>query len=255
MSLFRSISGVGPDVVLLHGWGLHGGIFASLVASLEVDHRVHVLDLPGHGHSPWSKGAGDLEGWARLVAAHLPERCALVGWSLGGIVAHRIARIFPHRISKLIMISTGAVGVKRRDFPHAADPQLLKGLSERLQRDWRGAVLEFLNIEVRGDDNPLEALRVLRQQVDSHGAPNAGALVAGMEIVKGSDLRAQSAAIAAPTLLIAGEYDRITPPEGVRVLAGCIPDARMHLIPKAAHAPFLSQRAVVEAMIGEFLRP
>lgn len=254
MSLYRSTSGNGPDVALLHGWGLHGGIFESLVHALEIDHRVHVLDLPGHGHSPWSKGAGDLEGWARLVAAHLPERCALVGWSLGGMVAHRIASIFPNRISKLVLISTGAVGVKRRDFPHAADPSLLNGLATRLQRDWRGAVLEFLNIEVRGDDNPLEALRVLRQQVDSHGAPNGAALSAGMDIVRAADLRTSSAAIQAPSLLIAGEYDRITPPQGVSALADCMPGARLHVIPKAAHAPFLSQRAQVEEMIGEFLR-
>jgi len=254
VSLYRSVSGTGADVALLHGWGLHGGIFASLSTALAPDHRVHVLDLPGHGHSPWSKGAADLEGWARLVAAHLPERCALVGWSLGGMVAHRIASIFPNRISKLVLISTGAVGVKRRDFPHAADPTLLNGLAERLRRDWRAAVLEFLNIEVRGDDNPLEALRLLRQQVDSHGAPNGAALSVGMDIVRSADLRAQSVAITAPTLLIAGEYDRITPPLGVSALASCICAAQVRVIPKAAHAPFLSQRMQVEAMIGEFLR-
>lgn len=82
MSLYRSISGAGPDVALLHGWGLHGGVFASLATALASTHRVHVLDLPGHGYSPWSKSAGDLEGWARLTAAHLPARCAVIGWSL-----------------------------------------------------------------------------------------------------------------------------------------------------------------------------
>ena len=45
-------AGAGAPLVLLHGWALHGGIFAPLVAALARRHRVHVVDLPGHGHSP-----------------------------------------------------------------------------------------------------------------------------------------------------------------------------------------------------------
>jgi pimeloyl-[acyl-carrier protein] methyl ester esterase len=253
MSLYRESTGSGPDVALLHGWGLHGGVFSALASTLSEQYRVHVLDLPGHGHSPWSKGAGDLEGMARLVAAHLPERCALVGWSLGGLVAQHLSTLFPNRVSHLVMISTGVVGVRRRDFPHAADPSLLAGLSGRLARDWRGTVLEFLNIEVRGDENPLETLRTLRQHIDSHGAPNGAALAAGLEILRSVDLRNSAKNIASPTLVIAGEYDRITPPLGVQGLAERIPGARYCEIKKAAHAPFLSQRVEVESLIKGFL--
>ncbi|HUO80396.1 MAG TPA: alpha/beta fold hydrolase, partial [Steroidobacteraceae bacterium] len=79
MSLYRETLGHGPDVALLHGWGLHGGVFGALAAALATRFRVHALDLPGHGRSPWAKGAADLEGMARLVAEHLPAECRLVG--------------------------------------------------------------------------------------------------------------------------------------------------------------------------------
>ena len=74
MSRYRVTTGSGSDVALLHGWGLHGGVFESLASSLAAQRRVHVLDLPGHGRSPWSKGAADHAGLARLAArpAHAP---------------------------------------------------------------------------------------------------------------------------------------------------------------------------------------
>ncbi len=253
MSLYRSISGAGPDVALLHGWGLHGGVFASLATALASTHRVHVLDLPGHGYSPWSKSAGDLEGWARLTAAHLPARCAVIGWSLGGLVAHRVASLFPERVSHLILMGTAAVGTKCRDFTQAADPSLLAGLGARLQRDWRATILEFFNIAVRGDENPLDALRVLRQQIDSHGAPNRAALAVGLELLRTTDLRVSSTRVRMPTLLIGGEYDRLSPAQGVGALAERIAGAQLHIVPAAAHAPFLSQPAAVASLIQECL--
>jgi len=253
MSLHRESTGEGPDVALLHGWGLHGGVFASLASALVPDHRVHVVDLPGHGLSAWSKSAHDLEGLSRVVAAHLPERCALVGWSLGGLVAQRLALLFPERVSHLVLIATGAVGAKRRDFAHAADPVLLTTIGEHLSKNWRATVLQFLNLEVRGDANQLEVLRILRQQVDSHGPPNPAALATCLEILRTTDLRPNASAIRVPTLVIAGEHDRLTPPEGARMLAERIPGAQFTLVPKAAHAPFLSHRVLVEGLIREFL--
>ena len=47
MSLYRETRGTGPDVALLHGWGLHGGIWHHVAADLEANWRVHLVDLPG----------------------------------------------------------------------------------------------------------------------------------------------------------------------------------------------------------------
>lgn len=253
MQLFRESHGAGPDVALLHGWGLHGGIFEDLARSLAREFRVHVLDLPGHGRSPWAKGAGDLEGMARGVAAHLPERCSLVGWSLGGLVAVRLAVRFPERVPALVVIAAGAAGARRRDWPEGTDEALLDGLRTRLGRDWKGTVQEFLGLEVRGDANPLEALRELRRCVAVGGAPSTAALEAGLSILRTADLRGELASVRARTLAIAGEYDRLVPPGAVRALAEGIAGARYHEVARAAHAPFLSHRTEVAGLVGDFL--
>lgn len=253
MSLYRETQGEGPDVALLHGWGLHGGVFGTLARGLATRHRVHALDLPGHGRSPWAKGAADLEGLARRVAECLPERCSLIGWSLGGLVAIRLATLYPERVTHLGLIAASPCSHVRRDWPHGIDPTLLDGMATRLGRDWRGTVQEFLALEVRGEEHALATLRELKQQLFEHGAPSTAALAAGLEILRHVDLRAELARVRAPTLAIAGEYDRLAPPAAIEALAALVPGARYALVRRAAHAPFLSHRAEVEALLASLL--
>ena len=50
-SLYFESVGRGPDVVLVHGWGLHGGVWSRVAQALADEFTVHCVDLPGHGHS------------------------------------------------------------------------------------------------------------------------------------------------------------------------------------------------------------
>ena len=84
-------------------------------------------------------------------------------------------------------------------------------------------------------------------------APNPAALQTGLDILRTVDLRASPLAIGCPTLLLAGDRDRIVPPEGVGVLGALIDGARCQVIEGAAHAPFLSHQALVEVSVTEFL--
>jgi pimeloyl-[acyl-carrier protein] methyl ester esterase len=253
MTLHRETTGAGPDVALLHGWGLHGGIWQQLVDDLAPRCRVHVLDLPGFGRSPWDAGCGDLEGMARRVAAHLPARCSLVGWSLGGMVAMRIASLFPARVPRLVLVATTPRFVRHRSWPHAMDAATLAGFAAQLAQDWRGTVQDFLGLQVRGDEKQLETLRELRRIVFQHGEPSGAALAAGLEILRTADLRGELPRIACPALVYAGEYDRLTPPEAGAALAAALPDARLRLVARAAHAPFLAHREQFAAEVGAFL--
>ena len=253
MSLFRETTGAGPDLAVLHGWGLHGGLFAELAAALAPRFRVHVIDLPGHGRSPWSKGAADLEGMARKVAEHLPESCALLGWSLGGLVALRIATLFPERVPTLVLVATTPCFRKRRDWPHALDDTLIEGVAQGLARDWRGTINDFLSLQVRGDEKQLETLRSLKASVFAHGEPSTAALLAGLEILRSVDLRGELGAVKARSLVVSGAYDRLTPPPAGAALAAGIAGARHAIVERAAHAPFLSHPEPSRALFSGFL--
>ena len=100
--------GAGPPLVLLHGFAMHGGLFAPLLPALTARFRVHVVDLPGHG---WSAPlpTPDL---ASIVAAidaataAIGELAVVVGWSLGGQVAMQWALARPDRVARLVLVST-----------------------------------------------------------------------------------------------------------------------------------------------------
>ena len=84
--------GSGPPLVLLHGWAMHSGLFAPLLPRLTDRFRVHLVDLPGHGHSPTlSRYSLDTiaaaVGEAVSSAAGTAEPVTVLGWSLGGMVA------------------------------------------------------------------------------------------------------------------------------------------------------------------------
>ncbi len=57
-SLHVEIRGAGPDLVLLHGWALHGGMWGPWIDELSRRARLHLIDLPGHGRSAWPAGGG-----------------------------------------------------------------------------------------------------------------------------------------------------------------------------------------------------
>ena len=253
MSLYRTSTGAGPDVAVLHGWGLHGGLFADLARGLEPGFRVHTIDLPGHGYSAWAKGCADLEGIARRVAEHLPQSCRLVGWSLGGMVAIRIATLFPKRVPRLVLVATTPKFLKGRDWPDGVEEKTLAGFAAGLGRDWRTTIGDFLSLQVRGDEKQLETLRELRQSAYAHGEPSTSALAAGLEILRTVDLRPELARVAARTLVIGGACDRLTPPAAIAALAAAIRGARAEIIPRAAHAPFLSHRELFLSLVSGFL--
>ena len=122
-----------------------------------------------------------------------------------------------------------------------------------LAGDYRCTLSNFLALQTWGDENATQALRSLRANLDAHGEPDPQALAAGLEILRTADLREELATIAIPTLVIAGEHDRITPVAAGRELASRLPAARFVEVPKAGHAPFLSHPDTVRREIENFL--
>ncbi len=124
MALHVERHGSGPDLVLLHGWGLHGGVWSALAARLATSFRVHVVDLPGHGGSRDALLAG-LDGLVDAVAEVTPVGARVCGWSLGGLAALRLAARHPAQVAALALVSTTPCFVRRDDWPHAMAPETL----------------------------------------------------------------------------------------------------------------------------------
>jgi malonyl-CoA O-methyltransferase len=245
--------GAGPDLVLLHGWAMHGGTWGPWLDRVAASHRLHLVDLPGHGRSRWPEGASSLADLADAVSPTVPSGAAILGWSLGGLVALELARRRDADISALVLIATTPRFLKQGDWPSGMEPSTLQGFAAGLAGDYRRTIANFLALQTWGDEHAAQALRTLRAALVAHGEPDPRALRAGLDILRDADLRDALANIAVPSLVITGEHDRITPAAAGRELAARLSSSRYREIAKAGHAPFLSHADEVTREVEEFL--
>ena len=239
MSLHVERTGSGPDLALLHGWAMHGGIWDDVRARLAQAFTLHVVDLPGHGHSR-DVALVSLAAMAQEVRAALPDACAVCGWSMGGLVAMRMALDFPGVVRTAILVASTPCLVRRADWEHAMERAVLASFAQRLATDYEKTLMNFLTLQVLGDPHAKAVLQALRSGLLARGAPSADALQTGLAILDASDLRSEVPAIRARTLVIDGDRDTLAPASAGAWLAAHIPGARHLPFAHCGHAPFLS---------------
>lgn len=237
MSLHVEICGEGENLVLLHGWGMHGGVWNGVKDELARHFRLHVVDLPGYGLSP-ACASYTLEHLTMLVAAALPQRAHWCGWSLGGLVALETARRFPEKVARLVLVASTPCFVQCEDWRCAMAPETLREFAVALESDYAGTLKRFLALQARGDEAAKAVLRALRDGLFARGRPALGALRGGLEILAQTDLRPQLGCPSA--LIVHGDRDLLTPLPAAQWLANHLPGARLEVFHGAAHAPFLS---------------
>jgi pimeloyl-[acyl-carrier protein] methyl ester esterase len=251
------VTGNGPDVVLLHGWGLNLRIWDGLVQELRDRFRMITVDLPGHGRSLGSRPSTPAErAWLiHQTLAPVSNRYALLGWSLGGQIALDLAAAIPGQIERLVLVATTAKFVMGPDWPCGMRPATMVALAEKLQADCRQTVHDFLDLQARGSARGEHVREQLHNALSNHGEAQMEALALALDSLRHSDLRAALPYVRSPALVIAGQYDRITPSAASRALADALPDARYVEFARAAHAPFLSHRHEFAMLVEKFLRP
>src|SRR6478752_266074 len=89
-NIYIETTGTGPNLVLLHGWGMSGAVWQPLVKKLSKHFTLHLVDLPGMGLSRPTEPY-HLHILADKIAEMLPANADIVGWSLGSLIAMRIA--------------------------------------------------------------------------------------------------------------------------------------------------------------------
>jgi pimeloyl-[acyl-carrier protein] methyl ester esterase len=252
MSVHIEIVGTGPDLALLHGWGMHGGVWDGVRDALARRFRLHIIDLPGYGASPAFEPY-DLEYLARAVAAALPDKVQVCGWSLGGQVALEMALLFPDQIERLILMASTPCFTAREGWPYAVPHEVLLEFATALETDYEGTLKRFLALQTRGGDEVKTVLKRLRDILFARGRPDVQTLRAGLNILLESDLRDRAAKIESPTLLMHGGRDMLTPVGAAHWLAERMPEVRLEVLPGAAHAPFLSHPVEFTEIVTGFL--
>jgi pimeloyl-ACP methyl ester carboxylesterase len=232
----------GQRVLYVHGTGCSGTVWAPHMAAIADAHASVAIDLPGHGKSPGSgfRGVADYAYFVVELARTLGwDRFVLAGHSLGGAVALLSAIYHPELLAGLILVDTGA---RLR-----VDPALL--------RDARGAAMPG---GVSGADRAWAfATDTPQAVVDAVHSLTAGtdrSVTYGDWIADDTfDVMPRVRAIRAPTLVICGAQDRLTPVKYHRFLEAQIPGSRLTIIENAGHWVLWEQPEAFNRTVRVFL--
>lgn len=252
MTVFVDVEGRGPNLTLLHGWGLNGAVWRGIRDQLAERYTLHIIDLPGHGRSHGAS-VTTMNALVDAVVHAMPSRSHLLGWSLGGHTAMAIAHRYPARVDKLICVSATPRFVIGEDWPHGKKPDVLADFARRLSTSYPATIRNFLALQALNQPDMRDVIRQLQEAVGAHGAPAVESLAAGLDLLRESDIRAMVPAIAAQSLVIQGDHDALTSTGAAQWLSDHLRESTYCLIEHAAHAPFLSHRGIFLDHVLAFL--
>lgn len=239
-----------PVVVLLHPLATHSALWQPQLPAWSTRLRVVCVDLPGHGRSPVLPDISTLSQYAgevRLVLDGLDiKQAALVGLSLGGMVAQAFALDWPERTSALVLAHTST----------RTEPAIRDLWRTRLQQAAdEGMAAQVPAILGRWFPAPFAASAPLTLQwvaAQIKSTPFAG-YAAAIGAIQRLDHLDQLHRITVPTLVVAGELDAAAPPALARLMADHLPTATLVTLPGTGHIGNVQQPLSFTETVGAFL--
>lgn len=218
--------GEGLPLVLFHGWAFDSTVWAPLTVSLSKNFKVILVDLPGFGYSKMQ----EWEEFKAHLLGQLPNKFILVGWSLGGLYASRLAVEASSRVLKLVNIGSSPYFIKDHNWP-AIEATVFERFYHKLANDAAAVVRDFITLHI-----PNKAMRP-----DTIDIPDVRALRNGLHQLQHWDLRENVFELKMPVCYMFGRLDSIVPFRMMHHMKAFYPDFNYCSFQKSAHMPFYSQ--------------
>ncbi len=248
--------GGGSDIVLIHGWASSHRIWESVMGRLAAaGYRTWAPDLPGFGDSQGpSNGPYTIARFAHLVAAFIQAvgitSPAVVGHSMGGAIALRLALEQPELVDRLVLINpviSGRLRFSLELFLNRPVGQWVLTLSRRL---WTLATLGVRAMYL----HPWHGSRsAIRRDVEDLTRATPDAALESLYAVAHTDLSPHLSRVRVPTLILASPFDRIIPPAEAALAARQIPKARLVPLTATGHQPMDEQPDTLVRFLLDFL--
>ena len=244
-------AGQGPDLVLIHGWGMNVGVWQDVIRQLSPYYCVHWCDLPGYGDNA-TVVATSLNDIVVQLLAQAPVKAVWLGWSLGGIIASQVALTAPQRVTQLITVASSPCFMSRTDWT-GIQPRVLANFQTQLVTDFALTIERFLVLQALGSRTAKEDIRQLKAAVLSRPQPQLAALTLGLELLETVDLRQSLTALSQPWLRLYGRLDALVPIKTEPVLSTQYPQSQCYIFTDASHAPFMSHLDEFITVIKTFM--
>lgn len=243
-------------LVLLPGWGFDGRIFSDLTAVLteQYNRQITMLDLPDYDEGKNITAKSGLDATIEPLLPMVTANTVLVGWSLGGMAAIRMAVKSMHAVSAVVLLASTPCFVNKQDWPHGIDKWQIDRMSEQLQTTagLQKVLRDFSTIVAMGDVSPKETAAKLNKLVIADDT-NRRRLLQGLDILGNSDLRGDIRRLTCRVIMLLAENDRlIANTTGAATRALC-PSLELDYIPRTGHAPFISELHKTVAVLNQYL--
>jgi pimeloyl-ACP methyl ester carboxylesterase len=248
-------AGTGHPVVLLHGWAAFKEIWWGTLRALAPRYHGVALEWPGHGRSRPQEGVVGLIDFAHLVVRACEslglERITIAGHSMGGRIAALLALLHPELVARLVLVDAAL------DPAHIAPYGKRMLQIEEIQRtvvlsQWLGRGLGPL-LQPASHDHRGGFIRPFLRRAYYTGLADPHVLHQCATGLYEESLDDRLAEIRQPTLVISGERDPLVLPRQARRAAEAIPNARLHIIPRALHTPMDDRPAAFQRALLDFL--
>lgn len=187
-------------LLLLHGWGFNSDIFLSILPVLSETYEVTLIDLPGHGRSDIV--AGGLDEWVEEISSLVPENATLAGWSLGGLLAIKLAQKIGSK--HLILLASTPCFVQKPDWCYGVSANNFKSFSTVLNLNLTKGLQNFVKLQISNKTQ----LLTINKTIKKHPA-KLEALNQGLDILLNNDLRQALLALKADIRVVLGKKDTL----------------------------------------------
>jgi len=254
IDIYYEVHGDGPQtLVMIHGLTLHSGVFREQTPEFARHFRTIVFDNRGAGRTdkpeePYTMRqlAADTAGLMNVLRI---ERAAMVGISMGGMIAQEFALNYPERLSCLILVCTYFGGQGAIQPPPEIQAAIAAGAAATPEQRRLQLKAAFSDETIERRPDVVEKTNEIRAV---HPMPPF-ALARLMQALAGHDTAERLKSIEIPTMVMTGREDRLVAPGNARMIAERIPNAVLKELP-GGHVFFIEHPELFNPLVIEFIK-
>jgi len=157
--------GQGKDLVLIHGWGMHSGIWEPIIEKFSNQYTLHLVDIPGMGKShvidPY-----DLNHLVEVISQKLPSSFDILGWSLGSLIALKMSLIYPKKIHRMVLVGGTPCFINQTDWSFGVDLRDFNDFANKLFKDYKSTMMNFYTLQLMHSKHSKLLIKKLKEMND-----------------------------------------------------------------------------------------
>ncbi len=234
------------DLVLIHGWGFNSRIWQQLVPYIQDQWRIKLVDLPGYV-SPNIKLLAankqiNADQMIDIIEREVPQYASVLAWSLGGLLAMKLAAVRTD-IKSLLLIASSPCFLNKPGWQHGIDPVEFDQLEHRLHSSKTKTLKKFAGLVAVGEGQAKSTVNKLNKYISDakECRPAVETLQSGLTILKTEDLRNSLQSQRCPMAMIFGANDTLVKHTTAQAVKTIRPDIETIEIAGTGHAPFFTR--------------